>query len=125
MIFDSDVLIWFFRGNKEAARAVEEDGGRALSVVSYMEVMRGVLNKREAKTIRDLLGRFAFEILPLSEPIGARAALYVEEFALKTGLSVADALIAATAAERGEVLSTANSKHFKMIPGLALSVFRP
>lgn len=125
MIFDSDVLIWFFRGNPKAAQVVENDAFRSLSVVCYMEVLRGAFDKRELKTISDLLERFGFNILPLSESIGARAASYIEEFTLKSGLSVADALIAATAVEHGQSLCTANHKHFRIIPTLDTAVFRP
>ena len=125
MIFDSDVLIWFFRGNTRAAALVENEGFRSLSVVSYMEVLRGVRDKRELKTILDLLRRFEFDIVPLSESIGARAASFIEQFTLKSGLSVADALIAATAVHHGQTLCTANLRHFKIIPTLDVSVFRP
>ncbi|MBI5845089.1 MAG: type II toxin-antitoxin system VapC family toxin [Deltaproteobacteria bacterium] len=124
MIFDSDVLIWFFRGNPKAAALVENEGLRSLSVVSYMEVLRGVRDKRELKTILDLLKRFDFDIVPLSESIGTRAASFIEQFTLKSGLTVADALIAATAVHHGQTLCTANQRHFKIIPTLDVAVFR-
>jgi len=48
----------------------------------------------------------------------------VEEHALKDGLQVADALIAATAREHGLILATGNVRHFRSIPTLSLKAFR-
>jgi predicted nucleic acid-binding protein len=61
----------------------------------------------------------------LTENIGHRASIYVEQYGLRTDLSVADALIAATAVENGLPLATCNRKHFGGIAGLELRVFRP
>jgi predicted nucleic acid-binding protein len=49
----------------------------------------------------------------------------MEEFALSAGLELADALIAATAAEHKIAVCTANDKHYKTIPGLTVARFRP
>lgn len=57
MIFDSDVLIWFLRGNQAAARAVNEARERSLSVVSYMELLQGARDRTEAVRIRNFLHR--------------------------------------------------------------------
>ena len=123
MIFDTDVLIWALRGNDKAADAIEAEDVRAVSVVSRMELFQGARDKREQATIRRFLQEF--ETLPLTERIGHRASIYVEEHALKSGLELADALIAATAAERGETLCTGNGHHYRAIAELELRAFRP
>ncbi len=126
MLFDTDVLIWCFRGNENAARLIDsESGDRLLSIVSYMELLQGARNSQEKKWIHSFLSDFAFTVLPLSENIGKRASIYIEEYALKHGIQLADALIAATAMENGSNLCTSNYKHFKCIEDLSLKTFKP
>lgn len=125
VIFDTDVLIWAFRGSLKAAHVIRADSDRRLSIVNYMELLQGVHDKREAKAVRVFLTNLAFEMLPLSAEIGHRAANYVEEYALTVGLDLGDALIAATATENGATLCTANQRHFRAIKDLDLRVFRP
>ena len=75
--------------------------------------------------IKGFLKDFGFEILPLSEKVGYRASIYVEEYALSHGTRVADALVAATAVEENLALLSGNVKHFKSIKDLQLKQFRP
>lgn len=125
MIFDTDVLIWCLRGNTKAALVVERSSGRRLSVVSYMELIQGARDRREMTMIRSFLKDLEFQTLPLSESIGHRAAVYMEEYTLKSALALADALVAGTAVEAQERLCSGNAKHFRSIAELELKVFRP
>jgi predicted nucleic acid-binding protein len=125
MMYDTDILIWIQRGNRKAARLVEKDQERSLSIQSYMELLQGARDKAEQKVVKDFIYAFDFQILPLSENIGHRALVYVEEYALAAGMRSADALIAATAVERNLVLVSSNTKHFKAVAELRLKAFRP
>jgi predicted nucleic acid-binding protein len=125
VLFDTDILIWIQRGNQRAAALVEKEEERFISVLTYMELLQGAREKRQHGHIQDFLREFSFEILPLSENIGHRAAIYVEEFSLAYGLRAGDALIAATATEGGLSLCTSNVKHYRPIKGLKLTVFKP
>jgi predicted nucleic acid-binding protein len=125
MLFDTDVLIWVFRGSKAAARLIDGADDRSISVITYMELLQGARGKQELRSIKEFLVDFAFQMLPLTENIGHRAAIYMEEYALKGGLRVADALIAATAVEYGLVLSTANRKHYSPVRDLEIKPLRP
>ena len=125
MLFDTDVLIWCFRGVAKAAKAIEDDPTPTISVVTYMELVQGVRDKKELKSITSFLADMGIPVLPLTENIGHRASIYLEEHALKDGMAMADALIAATAVERSLTLCTGNAKHFRVISDLELDVFRP
>jgi len=125
MLFDTDVLIWFFRGDEKAARLIDGAPDRQVSVVSYMELLQGARDKREAHAIKSFLADFAFQMVPLTENIGHRASIYMEEHGLKSGMGLADALLAATAMESRLTLCTANQKHYKAIRDLDLKIFRP
>jgi predicted nucleic acid-binding protein len=129
VIFDTDVLVWASRGNLRAARTIDAVTDRALSIVSFMELLQSARSKLEARQIRQSLRQLQFRILPLSEPIGATAAAIIEQHALSHsfahGIQLADALIAATAIETGRALCTADVKHFRPIGSLSRVAFRP
>lgn len=125
MLFDSDVIIWLLRQNEAAAKAIDKAERIAISVVTYMEVMRGLRDRHAKRETQFMFDDFGFVKLPLTESIGQRASLYVEESTTQPGLEIPDALIAATAAEHGLVLCTANLKHYRSIRGIELHPFRP
>jgi len=125
MLFDTDILIWVLRGNDRAGRLVDQEDERLISVISYMEILQGARDKNESRKIKGFLSDAGFLIVPLSENIGHRAAIYIEEYGLKHGMRVADALVAATAVENQMILCTANQKHYQAIKELDLKIFHP
>ena len=125
MLFDTDVLIFVQRGNVKAAKKIEDATNRYISVQTYMELLQDADNKKQHIEILDFLKTFNFKILPLSENIGYRASIYVEEYGLSHGVRAADAIIAATAVENGTTLMSANRKHFKPIKELQFKQFKP
>ncbi len=125
MIFDTDIFIWVQRGNRKAAALIDRTGERFLSVLSLMELLQGTRNKGQQRVAKRFLADFGFTVLPLTEDIGHRALVYVEEYGLSSGMRPADAIIAATATENGLTLATGNSKHFRGVKDLDLHVFMP
>ena len=125
MIFDTDVLIWFFRGNAAAAEFLEKQTDREVSIVSIMELHQGSRSRDESRVIRRFFQDNAFRIIPINEAISHLAATLIEDHARSHGLQVADALIAATARETASILATGNVRHFRSIPGLQLKTFHP
>jgi len=124
-MYDTDILIWIQRGNTKAARMLERDADKSLSIQSYMELLQGARDKDEQSVIRDFVYGFDFSVLPLSENIGHRALVYIEEYALASGMRSADALIAATAVECNLELVTSNTRHLRAVKELRLKAFRP
>jgi len=125
VLFDTDILIWIQRGNHRAATLVEREEERSISVLTYMELLQGAREKRQHEHILDFLREFSFRMLPLSENIGHRAAIYLEEYSLSYGLRAGDAMIAGTATENGLTLCTSNVGHYRPIKELKLKVFKP
>ena len=125
MIFDTDVLIWAERGNEKALEIIGDAAERAISIYTYMELLQGARSLLEAGTIKAFLAEGAFRVLPLTENIGHRALIYVEEYARSYGIKAADAVIAATAIENGFMLVSGNRKHYKPIKELLFKVFKP
>ncbi|MES1190710.1 MAG: type II toxin-antitoxin system VapC family toxin [Steroidobacter sp.] len=125
MIFDTDIFIWVQHGNIKAARLMEKEDQRLLSLQTYLELLQGARNKSQHDRTIDFLKDFEFKVLPLTENIGHRAAVYIEEYAVTHGLRAGDAIIAATAVENNLPLCSSNTKHFKAIKELKLRAFNP
>ena len=125
MIFDTDVMIWAFRGNRRALKAIDDAAERAISSVTYMELLQGVRNKDEMREMKKFLSRLSFATISVTANISNRAMTIMEETALRSDLGVCDALIFATACETGDVLLSGNKKHFKEVPLLNALEFKP
>ena len=125
MIFDTDIFIWVQRGNEKAAKMMEKSDERFLSVQTYMELLQCAKNKTQHKYVKNFLSSFGFTVLPLTENIGHRASIYIEEYTLSSGLRSGNAIIAATAVENSLILASSNYKHFKTVKELQLKIFKP
>ncbi len=125
MLFDTDVLIYAQRGSRRAALAIDNAARRLVSVQSLMELVQGARDKDDLRIIKRFLAELGFTVLPLTENIGHRSLVYVEEYGLSAGLRAGDAIIAASAVENALPLMSANSKHFRPIKELELVIFRP
>lgn len=125
VLIDSDVLIWFARGNARAVAKLRALADSYISAVSYMELAQGCRNKAELKVLQKAFKSSAHDVLPITQGISDLACSLVEKYALSHSVHVADALVAATAINHGLPLLTANAKHFSVIDGLEVLVFRP
>ena len=125
VLIDTDVLIWLFRGQSSARKAIDKANSIAISAITYMELVQGMRNKEEFRLLRQTIHERQWDILPLTENISHRATVYIENYALSNGLQLADALIAASAIESGTALMTANTRHYKVIPEIDLKTYRP
>ena len=125
MLFDTDILIWVQRGNTRAADLIDSADDRSISIQTFMELLQNALNKQQHRVIKKFITDYNFSVLPLTENIGHRALIYVEEYGLSHTMRAGDALIAATAIENNFMLCTSNEKHFRAIKDLELKIFKP
>ena len=125
MILDTDVLIWYMKRNEKAYSMVESLDGFSISVVTYIELVQGMRNKRELQELRKAIRAWDARILYITEEISTRASLLVEKHFLSHSLYLADALIAATVITYSDTLCTGNQKHFNMITELDTTSFIP
>lgn len=124
-VVDTDVLIWYLRGNEKAFKTIETFERFSLSVVTYMELVQGMRNKKELNIFRQVLQRWKAEIFYITEEISAKAMFAVEQHFLSHSLQLADALIGSTAVAHGIPLLTGNDKHYKMMKDVEIKKFRP
>lgn len=125
MVFDTDVFIWVQRGNDKAAEIIDNADQRFLSIFTYMELLQCAKNKTQHKVVKDFLSELNFIVLPITENIGHRASIYIEEYTLSSHLRAGDAVVAATAVGNNQPLVSGNTKHFRPIKDLRLKAFNP
>jgi hypothetical protein len=111
-LFDTNILIDYLNGIPAARKELDLYESRAVSIVTWMEVMCGG-EQEFADTTRAFLNRFM--VIPVSEEIAERAVTLRRERKLK----LPDAIILATSLETGLMLVTRNTKDFgAKLPGI-------
>ena len=125
MLIDIDLIIWYMRGNIKASRIINKQNGFSVSVVTYIELVQGMRNKYELTELRKAFKDWGVKILYINEEVSAKAMFYIENFYLSHSLTLADALISATAIVNSLSLLTGNDKHFKQITELKIIKFKP
>ena len=124
MFLDTDILIWGLKQEAKAVQRLDELEDVQISAVVFMELLQGARNKAEQRTIESALSELGAVIVPLNEDISNQAIALVKQFSLSHFLHMADALIAATALYHQTPIITGNDKHFGVVPGLKVEVFR-
>lgn len=119
---DSDVLIDHLRGYQAYAGYIARyERGELRGYVSAVTVAELFAARRtrepvERKRVEKLLSLFI--IVPVDMPISVLAGELRRDY----GLSLPDAIVAATALNLGLVLVTRNIRHYQRIPNLRLEV---
>ena len=125
MIIDSDVLIWELIGNQKARDVVHANIPFRISVITYVELVQGMKNKRDLSKFIKQLSEWDVDVVQINQDTSTRAMIYVEEYSLSNSMEFSDALIAATCVNNAEILLTANDKHYKFIPNIQVKKFNP
>ena len=123
MLVDTDVLVWYMRGNEKAKRAIKNLTKLSISVVTYIELIQGLRNKEELNVLRNSLKGWNADIIYINEEISTKAMFLVEQYYLSHSIQLADALIGATAVIYGLPLLTSNTKHYKRIKNIIIKKF--
>ncbi len=124
MMYDTDIIIWFLRGNQKARHLLENDTNKSISAITYIEVIKGLKNKDRLLAWKQLVSDMTIKTISINESISTKAIYLIEEYSLSHGLELADAHIAATADTYGLTFITANKRDFSFIPGLNLKIFK-
>ena len=111
VLFDSDIIIDFLRGNKGARRvmsSIKDADLPCCSVITVAEIRAGMREAEEEVTM-SLLG--SLDILSIDKNI-AQLAGDLKRKTRQQQLELDDCFIAATAIEHQAILITHNSKHY-------------
>jgi predicted nucleic acid-binding protein len=125
VVIDTDVLIWYMKGNEKAYKIIENSEHFFISVVTYMELVQGMRNKNELNNLRSALHAWNTKVLYISEEISVKAMFFVEQHYLSHSMQLADALIGATAISHGLPILTGNDKHYRILKDVQIKKFRP
>ena len=125
MIIDTDVLVWELRGNNKAQNVIHDNMPFSISVITYIELIQGMRDKKEMKSFIKQLSKWNVKINQINNDISTRAMIFIEQYALSHSMELADSLIAATCINESEMLLTANDKHYRHIPNIQIKKFIP
>jgi tRNA(fMet)-specific endonuclease VapC len=126
-MLDTDILSEFFRGDENVLRHVERYLRKysliTVSVITYYEVLNGLLYKDAKKQLRRFHEFIEInEVIPLSIH-SAEIAANIQAELRRKGVEIGhtDTLIAGIAIENNRELITNNIRHFKRIKALKVS----
>lgn len=107
-LFDTNVLVDYLNGHRQAADEISLYDERLISRVSWMETLAGVpARENEGETRRFLE---CFIVLEITPSVAERTVAIRRDL----GLRLPDAIILATAREAGALLVTRNTKDFSL-----------
>lgn len=104
-LFDTNVLIDYLNGVKNARVELARFEDKGISVISWIEVMVGTTPVTQAGTKAFLAG---FALLPINELVAERAVAFRQDKRIK----LPDAIIWATAQTSDRLLVTRNTRDF-------------
>ena len=122
-LIDTDILIDISKGIEKALEYLESLKGELfISEITAMELIVGARNKEEIIEIEKFL--INYNKINLNEKITEHAYELLKEHAQSRGLTIPDALIAATAKINNLKILTRNKKHYAPIKNLDLGEVR-
>jgi predicted nucleic acid-binding protein len=112
-LFDTNILVDALRGLPVCEDYLSRltEGDHFCSTITSAELWAGV-RPADEDDLDIFLG--AFQWIPVDEPIARQAGHYMQKYSKSHGLTLPDALIAATARSLEADMMTLNIKHFPM-----------
>jgi hypothetical protein len=104
--FDTNILVDYLIGIEAAKHELQRYEHLFISIITWMEVMVGVDDPEEEKTIRTFLNHFSVQY------INRNIAELAVQIRRKEKVRLPDAIIWATARESGYILVTRNTRDF-------------
>jgi len=104
-LFDTNILVDYLNGIEQAKEELDRYSDKAISLITWMEVMVGATPETEA-IMRGFL--HGFINLPIDEQVGNVAVMLRKKHKIK----LPDAIVWATAQVNGRILVTRNTKDF-------------
>jgi len=125
-MLDTDILSEFLRGDpkviEKVADHLKEYGFVSLSIITYYEILNGLLYKDAKKQLQKFEDFIQLnKVIPLTLPMAKTAATIQADLRKKgTEIGHTDTLIAGIAITSELQLITNNTNHFKRIKGLKI-----
>ncbi|MDD4891416.1 MAG: type II toxin-antitoxin system VapC family toxin [Phycisphaerae bacterium] len=117
LLLDTDVLVDYLRGQTQAIALVQANHGRiVISSMTVAELYAGVREGAERAALEEI--ESLFPVLPVTAEAARSGGLLRRDFGKSHGISIADAIVAATALAEDAELATLNVRHYPMIKGL-------
>lgn len=112
-IIDTDVLIDILR-DKSLSNSLDNFGNKGqifCSVLTKTQIFAGIREKEKELTEKFLAKLLHIEV---NYDIAKKAGEYLSKYSKSYDIDIADAVIAATAKEKGGIVITKNTKHYPM-----------
>lgn len=117
VLIDTDVLVDFFRGLDKAATVISACEDRIiLSAIVVAEMYAGVKGEKELEALDAFVS--LFPVVPVTPAIARLGGMYKHDYHKSHAISLADAILAATAESERAELKTLNVRHYPMLKAL-------
>lgn len=120
VLCDTNIFIYAFNGKQETIDQLQTIGleNVVISSITLMELLQGMRNKAELTQAKKKI-RY-FDVVEINREISKLATQFIEDYNLRHGLQIPNAIIGATAVILQVPLYTYNTKDFKFLPGIVL-----
>ncbi len=117
VLIDTDIVIDFLRGDKQALSHFKiESRSICFSVVTVAEIYAGIKGKKEEVEVERLFS--IFPVIAATNEIAREAGKLVKQYRPSHSVEIPDAFIAATCLVSDSELHTLNARHYPMFKGL-------